>query len=338
MNTNQDMAVTERELTYREALQEALHEALMLDQKIFLMGEDVGRYGGAYAISKGLLEEFGPERIRDTPLCESAFIGAGIGAALAGMLPIVEVMTVNFIFLGLDQIINNAATMRHMSGGQLQVPLVIRTVTGAGRQLAAQHSHSFEGWLSHIPGLKILAPATIEDARGMLWPALMDPNPVILFEHAGLFNMRGKISEKFKTKVNIDKAKIRREGKSISLITYGGCLPKVLSAAEFLAKEGIEAEVLDLRTLRPLDVTAIIQTVQKTHRVVIVDEGTRSVGLSGEIVGLIVENAFYYLDAPPKRVCSEEVPIPYPRHLEEAALPQVEKIVKAVKEIFNVKI
>jgi len=300
--------------TYREAARQALREAMQRDPRVFLMGEDVGKYGGTYAVSKGLLEEFGPERIRDTPLSELAFVGAGIGAALGGMRPIVEVMTVNFSLLALDQIVNTAATLRHMSGGQFSVPLVIRMATGAGRQLAAQHSHSLEGWYAHIPGIKVLAPATIEDARGMLWPALQDPDTVLIFEHAQLYNLEGELSGDTAAE-DICHAKVRRPGKDVSLITYGGTLGKTLEAAQTLASAGIDAEVIDLRVLRPLDDECILNSVRKTHRAVIVDEGWKSGSLSAEISARIMEQAFYDLDAPVMRVCSEEVPMPYPRHL-----------------------
>jgi pyruvate/2-oxoglutarate/acetoin dehydrogenase E1 component len=318
------------EMTYREAVRGALREALTRDKRVFLMGEDIGRYGGCYAVSHGLLAEFGPERIRDTPLSESGFTGAGIGAAMAGMRPIVELMTVNFSLLALDQILNNAATMRHMSGNQFGVPLVIRMATGAGRQLAAQHSHSLEGWYAHIPGIKVLAPATLEDARGMLWTALQDPDPVLMFENVMLYNMSGKLVSNAGA-VNIDKAAVRRTGRDISLITYGGSLWKTLEAATVLAADGIEAEVIDLRSLRPLDDASIVESVSKTRRAVIVDEGWRSGSLAAEIGMRIVEQAFWSLDAPVGRVCSDEVPIPYPRHLEIAALPQVPKIVATAK-------
>lgn len=318
--------------TYREALRTALTEALAKDPRVFLMGEDVGQYGGSYAVSKGLLAEFGPERIRDTPLSESTFVGAGIGAALGGMRPIVELMTVNFSLLALDQIVNNAATIRHMSGGQFNIPLVIRMATGAGRQLAAQHAHSLEGWYAHIPGIRIVAPATLEDARGMLWTALEDPDPVLIFEHQTLYNMEGPLADDAGP-VDIDHAAIRRSGKDLSLITYGGTLGKTLQAAETLAREGIDAEVIDLRSLRPLDMPAILESVKKTHRVVIVDEGWKSGSLSAEIIARIVESAFYDLDAPMARICSAEVPIPYPKHLEDAALPQPAAIVAAAREV-----
>ena len=319
-------------ITYREAMRQAIREALNRDPRVFLMGEDVGRYGGCFAVSKGLLEEFGPERIRDTPLSEAAFVGAGIGAAMGGMRPIVEIMTVNFSMLALDQIVNNAATILHMSGGQFNIPLVIRMTTGAGRQLAAQHSHSLEGWYAHIPGIKVLAPATLEDARGMLWTALEDPDPVLIFEHGGLYNMEGELAADAGA-VDIDKAAVRRSGTDVSLITYGGTLGKAIQAADELTASGINAEVVDLRTLRPLDSGTILDSVIRTHRAVIIDEGWRSGSISAEISARIMEGAFYELDAPVARVCSAEVPIPYAKHLEEAALPQVPTIVDAVRRM-----
>ena len=320
--------------TYREALRAGLRDALARDQRVFLMGEDVGRYGGTYAVSKGLLEEFGEARVRDTPLSESGFVGAGIGAAINGMRPIVEIMTVNFSLLALDQIVNNAATLRHMSGGQINVPVVIRMTTGGGRQLAAQHSHSLEVWYAHVPGLRVLAPATLADARGMLWSALEDPDPTIVFEHAMLLGMEGELAADAGA-VDIDHAAVRRDGTALSLITYGGSLPKCLAAADELAREGIDAEVLDLRTLRPLDVDAIVATVTKTRRAVVVDEGWKTCSLAAEIMATIVERAFYELDAPLARVCSAEVPIPYAKHLEDAALPQVAGIVAAARKVMG---
>ncbi len=314
--------------TYRNAVREALREALQ-DPRVFLMGEDVGRYGGSYACSKGLLQEFGPERIRDTPLSEAAFVGAGIGAAMGGMRPIVEIMTVNFSLLALDQVLNNAATLRHMSGGQLSVPIVIRMATGAGRQLAAQHSHSLENFYAHIPGLRVVAPATIEDARGMLVAALREPDPVIVFEHATLYNLEGDLPSEA-VSVDLDRAAVRRAGKDVSLITYGGSLGKALKAAQRLAGRGIDAEVVDLRTLRPLDDATIMSSVRKTRRALVIDEGWRSVGIASEVSARIMEQAFYELDAPVQRLCTAEVPIPYPKHLEDAALPQPETIVATV--------
>jgi pyruvate dehydrogenase E1 component beta subunit len=328
MNGNGKMV----KMNYREAVREAIRDALKRDERVFLMGADVGRYGGCFAVSKGLLDEFGPERIRDCPLSESAYTGIGLGAALGGMRPIVEIMTVNFSLLALDQILNTAALYLHMSGGLFNVPVVIRMATGAGRQLGAQHAHSLEGWYAHIPGIKVLAPATIDDARGMLWPALEDPDPVLIFEQQVMYNMEGEIPAD-PPPVDIDHARILRSGNDVSLITYGSCTPKTLKAAETLAGEGIAAEVIDLRTLRPLDHETILNSVAKTHRAVIIDEGWRSGGLSAEISARIMENAFYELDLPVERICSAEVPMPYSRHMEEAALPQPETIVNLVKRM-----
>ena len=321
-------------LPYRDAVRAALRAALRADPRVFLMGEDVGRYGGSYAVSKGLLEEFGPDRIRDTPLSESAFVGAGIGAALGGLRPIIEIMTVNFSLLALDQIMNNAATYSHMSGGQLHVPLVIRLATGAGRQLGAQHSHSLEGWYAHIPGLRIAVPATIDDARFMLAAALACPDPVLLFEHAALYNVEGDLTPGL-TAVDLDHAAIRRPGRDLSVITYGGSLPKCLTAADRLAAQGIDAEVIDLRSLRPLDDASVIGSVRRTRRALVVDEGWRSGSLAAEITTRIVEQAFYDLDAPIARVCTAEVPIPYAKHLEDAALPSPERIVAAAQRVLG---
>jgi pyruvate/2-oxoglutarate/acetoin dehydrogenase E1 component len=321
--------------TYRDAIRSALREALQRDPRVILLGEDVGKYGGSYAVSKGLLAEFGPTRIIDTPLSESGFVGAGIGAALGGMRPIVEIMTVNFSLLALDQIVNNAATIRHMSGGQFHVPLVIRMATGAGRQLAAQHAHSLEGWYAHIPGLRIVAPATIEDARGMLPSALAMPDPVLIFEHQTLYNMGGDLDERAGA-VDLDRAAVRRAGTDVSLITYGGTLGRTLAAAEMLAADDLQAEVIDLRTLRPLDMDTIVGSVRRTRRAVVVDEGWRSGSLSAEISARLHETLFYELDAPIARVCTAEVPIPYPKHLEEAALPQPAAIIAAVRAMVPV--
>ena len=318
-------------MTYRDAVRAGMREALLHDPSVFLMGEDVGHYGGTYACSKGFLEEFGPDRIRDTPLSESTFVGAGIGAALGGMRPIVEVMTVNFSLLALDQIVNNAATIRHMSGGQFSVPLIVRIATGAGRQVAAQHSHSFEGWYAHIPGITVLTPATVTDARGMLLTALKEPDPVFIFEHAYLYPMEGELDEALS--VDISTAAIRRRGKDVSLVTFGGSVWKALQAANGLAEEGIDAEVIDLRVLRPLDAATILGSVKKTHRALIIDEAWRTGSFAAEVSAQIMEGAFYDLDGPVSRVCSVEVPIPYAKHLEDAALPNVEGIMKAVHDL-----
>lgn len=319
-------------ITYREAIKQAIREALQKDERVFLMGEDVGRYGGAFAVSKGLLQEFGPERIMDVPLSESGFVGAGIGAALGGMRPIVEVMTVNFSLLAFDQIANNAATLLHMSGGQLNVPIVIRMGCGIGRQLAAQHSHSWEPLFAHIPGLKVLSVGTHEDARTMLLAALRDPDPVILFEYTAMLNLEGEIPDALPPS-DITHAKVRKEGKDISIITYGAGVYKALDAATELAQNGIDAEVVDLRVLRPLDEKTILDSVSKTHRALIVEEAWQSVSISSEVSARITENCFYELDAPVKRLCGVEVPIPYPKHLEDASLPQKEQIISETKKI-----
>ena len=320
------------EITFREAFKAAMVEALNNDSRVFLMGEDVGRYGGCYAVSKGLIDDFGEQRIIDTPLSESGFVGAGIGAAIAGMRPIVEVMTVNFSLLALDQIINNAATLRHMSGGQLAVPLVIRMACGAGKQLAAQHSHSFEGLYAHIPGIKVLYPGTIGDARYMLEMALADPDPVIIFEHVMLYNQQARLPEK-QSVAPMEKAVIRKTGKDLSIITWGGCLFKALDAAEQLLSLGISAEVVDLRCLRPLDRATILDSVQRTHKALIVDESWKTAGMSAEISATIAEQGLWYLDAPIRRVCSAEVPIPYATHLEQASLPQVADIIAVAQQM-----
>jgi pyruvate dehydrogenase E1 component beta subunit len=319
-------------MTYREAVRSGLRDAMNSDPRVFLIGEDVGRYGGAFAVTHGLLEEFGPERIKDAPLSESAFMGAGIGAAMNGMRPIVEIMTVNFSLLAIDQILNNAATLRYMSGGQINVPLVVRMATGGGRQLAAQHSHSLEVWYAHIPGIRVLAPATPADARGMLLAALDEPDPVFIFEHATLYTSEGEIDEGSGS-VDIAHAEVRRQGDDVTIVTYGGSLPKALKAAAELGAEGIQAEVIDLRTLRPLDTLTVLESLRKTHRAVIVDEGWRTCSLAAEVSARIMEEGFDQLDAPVARVCSAEVPMPYAKHMEEAALPQPANIVEAARRL-----
>ena len=319
--------------TYRSAVHDAIADSMRADDRVVLLGEDVGRYGGTYAVSKGLLEEFGPERVRDTPISELGFVGIGVGAALGGLRPVVEVMTVNFSLLALDQIVNTASALRHMSNGQFSVPLVVRMATGAGRQLAAQHSHSLENWYAHIPGITVVAPATVADAYGMLRTALTDPDPVVIFEHVGLYNVSADLDELGPT--DIERAALRRTGGDATIITYGGNLPKALDAAEELAAAGIECDVIDLRVLRPLDDATMLESVRKTHRVVVVDEAWRTGSLAAEISARITEGAFYELDAPVARVCSAEVPIPYAKQLEEAALPQPAKIVAAVRGLFG---
>jgi pyruvate dehydrogenase E1 component beta subunit len=321
-------------LTYREASRSAMRDAMRADPRVFLMGEDVGGYGGAFAVSHGLLAEFGRERILDAPLSESAFVGAGIGAAINGMRPIVEVMTVNFSMLAMDQVLNNAATLRHMSGGQVSVPLVVRMATGGGRQLAAQHSHSLEVWYAHIPGIRVLTPATVSDARCMLLAALQLGDPVFIFEHATLYPRQDEIDEKAGP-CDIDHAAIRRAGSDVTLVSFSASVWKALEAADDFAKDGIEAEVIDLRTLRPLDMATVLDSLRRTHRVVVIDESWRSYGVAAEVSARIMEEGFDELDAPVARVCSREVPMPYARHMEDAALPQPARIVDAVKSMLG---
>jgi pyruvate dehydrogenase E1 component beta subunit len=327
-------ATTTTTMTLREALRESLRDALLREERAFLMGEDIGAYGGCFAVTRGLLDEFGPDRIRDTPLSEVAITGAGIGAAIGGMRPIVELMTCNFSLLALDQIINNAATLLHMSGGQFNVPVVIRTTAGAGRQLAAQHSHSFEPMFAHVPGLRVLSIATHEDALGVLWPALCDPDPVVLFEYPRIMALEAEVPTE-RVAVDLDHAAVRRPGRDVTLLTYGAVLHEVLRAAQVLADEGIEAEVIDLRTLRPLDMPTMLTSVGRTHRAVVVEEAWRTLGLGAEIAARITEEAFYDLDAPIERVGTAEVPLPYAKHLEDAALPQVDEIVAAVRRVLH---
>jgi pyruvate/2-oxoglutarate/acetoin dehydrogenase E1 component len=320
-------------LTYRDAIREALRDALRADPRVFLVGLDIALYGGTYAVTRGLAQEFGQDRVRDAPLSESGYVGAAIGAAVNELRPIVEVMTVNFSLLALDQIVNTAATLRHMTGGQLEVPIVIRMATGAGRQLAAQHSHSLENWYAHVPGLRVVAPATVADARWMLGAALRERDPVIVFEHVQLYGLEDELGAS--EAVDLDRAAIRRPGRDVTLVTYGGSLPRTLEAATALAQDAIDAEVIDLRTLRPLDTDALVGSVTRTHRAVIVDEGWRTGSLAGELAAILGERAFWELDAPIGRVCTAEVPIPYARHLELAALPSLEAIVAAARAVLH---
>lgn len=322
--------MTPTDITYREAMQSALHEALATDDRVMIMGEDVADYGGAYAVTAGLAESFGRDRVRNTPLSESGFVGAGIGAAINGMRPIVEIMSVNFALLAMDQIVNTAATLRHMSGGQVGVPIVIRMTTGAGRQLAAQHSHSLESWFAHVPGLTVATPASVRDARWMLPAALADPDPVLIFEHSALYNSRGEPGDE---PVGLTGAAVRRAGDDLTVIASAGMVDKALAAATALETAGISVEVIDLRCLRPLDMGSIQRSVERTHRALVVDEGWRSFGLSAEVAASINETCFFQLDAPVGRVASVEVPVPYAAHLERAAIPQVGDIVDAAKQL-----
>jgi pyruvate/2-oxoglutarate/acetoin dehydrogenase E1 component len=320
------------EMTYREAMRTALREALASDDRVLVLGEDVADYGGTYAVTKGLYEEFGRDRVRNTPLSESGFVGASIGASLGGLRPIVEVMTVNFSLLALDQIVNTAATLLHMSGGQINVPVVIRMTTGAGRQLAAQHSHSLEGWFAHVPGLKVVAPATPSDARWMLPTAIADPDPVIVFEHSGLYNERGPV-DTTAGPAPLHGAAVRRAGDDVTVIASAGMVPKAMTAAERLHDEGISVEVIDLRSLRPLDVPTMAASFERTGRAIVLDEGWRTGGLNAEIAAALYETCFWTLDAPIVRLAGAEVPVPYAAHLEQAAVPQVDDVVAAAIDL-----
>ena len=321
-------------MTLREAHKQSLRAALDDDERVFLMGEDIGAYGGCFAVTMGLLDEYGPERIRDTPLSEIAIVGAAIGAAMNGMRPIAEIMTCNFSLLAMDQIINNAATLLHMSGGQFNVPVVIRTTAGAGRQLAAQHSHSFEPYFAHVPGIRVVSLATHTDARGVLAHALDDPDPVILFEYPRIMTMEAEVPVEPEA-VDLSSAAIRRPGSDVTLVTYGATQHTVLEAAEALAADGIDAEVIDLRSLRPLDDATVLASVARTHRAVVIEEAWRTVGLGAEVAARITEEAFYDLDAPVGRIGCAEVPLPYAKHLEDAAIPQVEPIVAEVRRVMH---
>ena len=322
------------ETTYREALRQALRYQLQNDERVFLMGEDIGAYGGSYAVTKGFLDEFGERRVKDTPISESVVVGAGIGAAMAGLKPMVELMTINFSLLAIDQIVNNASKLSYMSNGQIHVPLVIRMAGGAGSQLGAQHSHSLEGWYAHVPGLKVACPATPYDAKGLLMTAFDDDNPVIFIEHTALYASKGDVPEE-PYRIPFGKAEVYRPGSDITLIGYSGSVHQAFRAAEDLAREGIDAEVLNLRTLRPLDVDGILASVRKTNRCIVVEDDWKFGGFGGEVVAIIQEFAFDHLDAPVLRCAGADVPMPYAGGLEQAALPQEEDIVKLAKSLFQ---
>ncbi len=319
-------------ITVRDALRDAMAEEMRRDPKVFLMGEEVAQYQGAYKVSRGLLEEFGDKRVIDAPITEHGFTGAGVGAAMAGMKPIVEFMTWNFAMQAIDQIINSAAKTRYMSGGQLEVPIVFRGPNGAAARVAAQHSQDYSAWYAHVPGLKVVAPYDAADAKGLLKAAIRDPNPVVFLEHEMLYGVEFDIPEGDHV-VPIGKAKVRREGKDVTFTCHSRMVGLALKAAEELAKEGIEAEVVDLRTLRPLDHETVLASVKKTHRLVSIEEGWGPMGVGAEIVAQVVEHAFDWLDAPPLRVHQEDVPLPYAANLEALALPSVDKIIKAAKAV-----
>jgi len=319
------------ELRMRDALNQALREEMIRDETIFLMGEDIGKYGGSYAVTKGLLDEFGEERVRDTPIAESGIVGAGIGAAMAGMRPMVEMMTINFSFLALDQIVNSAAKLYYMSNGQINVPMVVRMASGGGSQLAATHSHSLEGLYAHFPGIKVVCPSNAADAKGLLKRAFRDDNTVIFIEHTALYGVKGEVPDDPDFLVEFGQAKIMREGTDVTLVGYSGSVWQAYRAAELLQQEeNISAEVIDLRTLRPLDIDTVIKSVKKTNRAVIVEDDWKFGGFAGELSAQIMERAFDWLDAPVARVCGKDVPMPYNRNLEFAALPSEEDVVEAV--------
>ena len=318
-------------MTYRDALREAMAEEMRADERVFLMGEDIGAYGGTYAVTKGLLEEFGEKRLRDTPIAESVIVGASVGAALNGLRPIAELMSINFSLLALDQIVNHAAKLHHMFNGQMTVPLVVRTSAGWS-QLAATHSQTFENYYAYVPGLIVLAPATPRDAKGLLKAAIRNPNPVVFLEHSLLYGIRGEVPDDGHLE-EIGKSQILRKGKDVTIVTYSRMTQVALVAAEWLAKDGIEAEVVDLRTLRPLDMDPVLESVKKTNRVVVAEESWRSCGMGAEIAARVYEGAFDYLDGPVARVASLEVPVPYNRNLERECFPDEQDIIEAVRKM-----
>ncbi|GAB4532217.1 MAG: pyruvate dehydrogenase complex E1 component subunit beta [Anaerolineales bacterium] len=319
-------------ITMRQAISQALWEEMERDERVFIMGEEVGVWGGTYAVTKGFYDHFGEKRVRDTPIAEAAIIGGGIGAAMAGLRPVAELMTINFAFSAMDHIVNEAAKMHYMFGGQMKVPMVIRTVGGGGRQLGATHSQTPDAVFAHFPGLKVVAPGTPYDAKGLLKAAIRSDDPVFFIEHATMYQVRGEVPEE-EYLVPIGKSKIQRPGRDVTIVTYSKGLDLSLKAAEQLAKEGIEAEVVDLRTLRPLDMEPVLESIHRTNRAIVVEEGWRSYGVGAEVAARIQEDAFDDLDAPVKRIAQKEVPLPYNRTLEQSALPQAPDIVRAVKEV-----
>jgi len=324
-------------ITYREAISQALREEMHRDERVFIMGEEVGKWGGTYAVTRGFLDEFGDRRVKDTPIAESVIAGAATGAAMAGLRPVAEIMTINFAFLALDQIVNHAAKLHYMFNGQIRVPLVIRTVGGGGRQLGATHSQTPDVIFAHFPGLKVVAPGTPADAKGLLKSAIRDDDPVFFIEHATLYSVRGEVPDDEEYLVPIGVSDIKRAGKDVTLVSYSKMIQTTLEAADKLAEEGIEAEVIDLRTLRPLDTQPIVESVKKTNRLVVIEEGWRSFGVGAEIASRVAELAFDHLDAPIRRVAQAEVPLPYNKRLEQLALPQVDDVIRAAKDVLYLK-
>ncbi len=324
-------------MTFREAVSQALREEMYRDERVFIMGEEIGKWGGTYAVTRGFLDEFGEKRVRDTPIAEGVIVGAAVGAAIAGLRPVAEIMTINFAFLAMDQIVNHAAKIHYMFNGQIRVPLVVRTVGGGGRQLAATHSQTPDAVFAHFPGLKVVAPGTPADAKGLLKSAIRDDDPVFFIEHATLYQAKGEVPDDEDFLVPIGVSDVKREGDDVTIVSYSKGLQLSLEAADRLAQEGIQAEVIDLRTLRPLDMRPIIESVKRTNRVVVVEEGWRSYGVGSEVATRVMEQAFDYLDAPVRRVAQAEVPLPYNRRLEQMALPQVPDIINAVKDVMYLK-
>ena len=324
-------------MTVREAISQALREEMYRDERVFLMGEEIGRWGGTYAVTRGFLDEFGERRVRDTPIAEGVIVGAAVGAAMAGLRPVAEIMTINFAFLAMDQIVNHAAKIHYMFNGQIRVPLVIRTVGGGGRQLGATHSQTPDSVFAHFPGLKVVSPGTAADAKGLLKAAIREDDPVLFIEHATLYQAKGEVPDDEDFIIPIGESDVKREGKDVTIVSYSKGLQLSLEAADKLAQEGISVEVIDLRTLRPLDTRPVVESVKKTNRMVMVEEGWRSYGVGAEISTRVTELAFDYLDAPIRRVAQAEVPLPYNRRLEQMALPQTDDIINAVKDVMYLK-
>ena len=322
------------EITIRQSIQKGLAEALDADPNVFIMGEDIGDYGGAYAITSGFLEKYGPERIKDTPISEAAFIGAGIGSAAAGLKPIIELMSISFSLVAFDQIVNMAANIRYMSGGQINVPMVIRAPTGAGMQLGATHSQSFETWLCEVPGLKVVAPSNPSDALGLIRSSINDPNPVIYAESAGLYGLKGEVSDKY-YEVQIGKANIKINGDDITLVSYGHGMPMLEKVAEELDSRGVSCEVIDLRSLSPMDYETVNKSVQKTGRALLLDTSRKTGGVMAELAASVQESSGDYLDGPLLRVGSEDVPWPYNRKLEQHAMASVPKIINKIQQGYS---
>jgi len=324
-------------MTVREAISQALREEMYRDERVFIMGEEIGKWGGTYAVTRGFLDEFGERRVKDTPIAEGVIVGAATGAAVAGLRPVAEIMTINFLFLAMDALVNHAAKLHYMFNGQMKVPLVVRTVGGGGRQLGATHSQTPDAIFAHFPGLKVVAPATAADSKGLLKAAIRDDDPVLFIEHSTLYQTKGEVPDDEDFLVPIGVSDVKRTGKDVTIVSYSKGLQLSLEAADKLEKEGIDAEVIDLRTLRPLDTRPVVESVKKTNRMVVVEEGWRAYGVVAEVASRVTELAFDYLDAPVRRVAQAEVPLPYNRRLEQMALPQVPDIINAVKDVMYLK-